>query len=335
MSASRREEQNMDKDLTKERCLADNERYADLINGTVFQGKQLLHADDLQDMDSQVWSINRLFKRRKYRQRYRDLIKKAAFGVNFIVIGVENQEEVHYLMPLRSMGYDVAEYERQADVISRSLRRKGKLTRAEFLSGFTGKSRLYPCLTLILFFGENWDCGRDLHSLLDFTDIPCELRTMVNNYTINLVEIRKLENTAVFQTDLKQIFDFIRCSKDKEKLKQLVENDAAYQDMDEDAYDMAAAYTNAEELIAVKKYHNKEGRINMCEALTALLEDSRQEGREEGREEGRKEGREEGLKSGEEQFAKLAYILIESGRLNDLERAVIDREYRAKLYQEI
>lgn len=52
-------------------------------------------------MDSQMWSINRLFKRRKYRQRYRDLIKKAAFGVNFIVIGVENQEKVHYLMPLR------------------------------------------------------------------------------------------------------------------------------------------------------------------------------------------------------------------------------------------
>lgn len=73
----------------------------------------------------------------------------------------------------------------------------------------------------------------------------------------------------------------------------------------------------------------------MCEALTALLEDSRQEGREEGREEGIKEGREEGLKRGEEQFAQLAHILIESGRLNDLERAAIDREYRAKLYWEI
>lgn len=316
----------MEKDLAKKRCLSDNERYADIINGIVFHGKQLLHAEDLTDLDAQVGNVDRLFGKRRYRQRYHDLIKKAAFGVNFMIIGVENQEEVHYLMPLRSMGYDVAEYERQADAIRRRLRKKGKLSRTEFLSGFAKESRLYPCITLILYFGENWDGARDLHGLLDFTDIPCELRSMVNNDTVHMIEVRKLENTEVFQTDLRQIFDFIRFSKDKEKLKQLVENDAAYQDMDEDAYDMAAAYTNAEELIAVKKYHGKGGRVNMCEALTALLEDSRQEGR--------KEGREEGMTRGEDRFAQLAHMLMEDGRLEDLDKAATDREYRVRLYRE-
>ncbi|MGN1145027.1 MAG: hypothetical protein ACI4R5_01150 [Acetatifactor sp.] len=130
----------------------------------------------------------------------------------------------------------------------------------------------------------------------------------------------------MFQTDLRQIFDFIRFSKDKAKLKQLVESDAAFQDMDEDAYDMAAAYTNAKELIAVKKYHGKDGRVNMCEALTALLADSRQEGRE--------EGREEGMVRGEKRFAELTHILMVSGRLADLDIAATDPEYRKKLYRE-
>jgi len=65
------EEQNMEKDLTKKRCLADNERYADIINGIVFQGKQLLRAEDLTELDSQVWSINRLFRKRKLQRCFR------------------------------------------------------------------------------------------------------------------------------------------------------------------------------------------------------------------------------------------------------------------------
>ena len=53
-----KEELNMEKDLTKKNCLMDNERYADLINGLIFQGKQVLQAEDLLDMDSQtgIWS---------------------------------------------------------------------------------------------------------------------------------------------------------------------------------------------------------------------------------------------------------------------------------------
>jgi len=119
------------------------------------------------------------------------------------------------------------------------------------------------------------------------------MKEYVNNYQMHLLEIRKLENTEVFQTDLKQIFDFIRYAKDKEKLKELVENDPVYKEMDEDAYDMAVEYTNAKELIAVKGYYGKDGRVDMCEALTALIKDGWKEGKEEGIKEGIKEGLDE------------------------------------------
>ena len=50
-------------------------------------------------------------------------------------------------------------------------------------------------------------------------------------------------------TDSKQVFDFIRCSEDEHKLHELVENDEAFRNMDEDAYDMAVSYTKATEYL--------------------------------------------------------------------------------------
>ena len=44
------EEKNMEKDLQRKKYLYDTERFADLINGTVCQGKQLVAAKDLSDM---------------------------------------------------------------------------------------------------------------------------------------------------------------------------------------------------------------------------------------------------------------------------------------------
>ena len=118
--------------------------------------------------------------------------------------------------------------------------------------------------------------------MLDFTDIPEELKQLVSDYKINLVEIRKLEDTSVFKTDVRQVFDFIRCSNDKHALKKLVETDDYYKNMEEDAFDVAVQYTNATELIEAKEYYEKEDGVEMCQALTELLADEREEGREEG-----------------------------------------------------
>ena len=130
-------------DMVLQRYLSDNERYADLINGCWFGGRQVLKASDLSERDTQTeyWRrMKRIGGNGKWRrQRYRDLSRKAAFGMNFVVIGAENQKEVHYLMPLRSMGYDVDEYERQAADIKKQIRKQKGISRSEFLSGFGKK----------------------------------------------------------------------------------------------------------------------------------------------------------------------------------------------------
>lgn len=136
-----------------------------------------------------------------------------------------------------------------------------------------------------MYYGEKeWDGAKDLHGLLDFRDIPDRLRDKVSNYQIHVVEVRKLANTDVFKTDVKQVFDFIRFSKDKKKLKELVTTDQSYAFLDEDAYDMVLTYAGEEKMFKIKEKHKKGGKVNMCQGLREWMEDERNEGKIEGRE---------------------------------------------------
>ena len=287
--------------------LSDDERYADLINGVSFGGRQVVRAEDLSDRDTQTgYHKNTRTVKGKKNTKYRDLFRKASFGANFAVVGVENQTQVHYLMPVRCMEYDVKEYRRQEVEQKKILERlrkqaeekdgyvQKKQTDAEFLSGFPKDGKLNPCITIVLYYGDNWDGSTDLYGLLDFTDIPEELRGMVNNYKLNLVDIKKLEQTDMFHTDLKQVLDVIRCAEDKEKLKELITTDPAYNNMAADAYDVMAAFTKSKELVKIREKAGGE-EIDMCQALREWADDERREGKIEGKKEGRLEEKLENL----------------------------------------
>ena len=287
-------------DICLKRYLCDEARFADLINGIIGEGEQIVSAEDLTDMDSQVGyhsscqEQERQPQKRRESVKYRDLLKKAAFGVNFVVIGIEHQEHTNYLMPLRCMGYDVREYERQASVEKAKVRRWKKMKRMktsahglsaeEFLSEFRKDTKLYPCITIVLYFGDEWDASTALHGLLDFTAVPKKMRQYVNDYNIHLVNVRSLQSTACFQTDLRLVFDCIRFSKNKEKFHQYVLENPDFSQIEEDAYDVIARYTNVLDGKEIKLENKMEGgKINMCKAMEEIIADKQAEGRAEGR----------------------------------------------------
>ena len=158
---------------------------------------------------------------------------------------------------------------------------------------------------------------------MDMSEIPAPLKKCINHYRINLLEIQKLENTEVFQSDLRLIFDFIRCGKDKHKLRQLVEDNEEYQNMEEDAYDVAVFFSRAKELIQVKQDYTEGGKINMCQALTELIND------------GRMEGIQEGIQEGESNILALNNYLLLHNRIDDLKRASEEKEFREQLIHEL
>lgn len=205
--------------------LEDNSRFADLINGIGCGGKQFLKETDISEADVSAG------------KKSRDILRKVALGVNFAIVGVENQEVIDYEMPFRTMCYDVFSYQKQISKIKKENKTGEKdLDAGEYMYGFKKDDKLKPVITFVLYAGEeDWDGPTNLCSMMDFTDIPEELKEMVADYRINVIPIHQFENTEVFKTDVRHVFDFIRCSKDKKKLLDLIQNDVYYKEMEDDA----------------------------------------------------------------------------------------------------
>lgn len=309
-----RRKKDLIKDTGWKEYFSDNRRYADLINGLGCGGRQMVREDDLQELDSQGGFFEhrdrshgfgpfrnavpgkRAGKRAGRRRiKVRDMVRRVAFGINFAVIGIENQEMTDYSIALRNMSYDVGEYEKQAAGIRRENRRHPNgLSAGEYLYGFRKNSRLHPVVTFILYSGaKDWDGPKSLHGMLDFTDIPSGMKDMVQDYRMNLIEIRKLEDTGVFRTDLRQVFDFIRYAEDKNALAKLVEHDPCFREMEEDAYDVVTCYAHVEELAERKESYRKDGKVDMCTAIREMVQDGIELGKTQGIELGKTQGTDE------------------------------------------
>ena len=122
---------------------------------------------------------------------------------------------------------------------------------------------------------------------------------MVSDYKIQVIDIRRLQDTSVFKTDVRHVFDFLRCCNDSNALVQLVSNEEYYQHVNEDAFEVISKYANTKGIVNLEKFKNQNGGIDMCKGLRDLISDSKAEGREagliEGHELGLNEGRAEAL----------------------------------------
>lgn len=261
----------MKKDGSWRGFFEDPSRFADAVNGFGCNGEQVVTKEDIKDADTRLFRSG----------RERDIVRKVIRGVNYLIIGIEPQETVDYSLPLRNMVYDTSEYERQAAKIRKEVREHSEgLSKGEYLYGFKKDTRLNPVVTFILYSGEEaWMGPTCLHDILDFTDVPEELRKLIPNYKIHVISVKDIKDTSIFQTDLRYVLEFLKCAKDKEKLKTLVENTPYYQNMDEDAYDVIANYANVKKLVEKKdEYKDVQGGMDMCTAIKEMMEDSRREG---------------------------------------------------------
>lgn len=81
----------------------DNNRFADLFNACFFDGKPKLNPDDLTEVDTDISSLLQFHGYAETVKRIIDVVKKSAYGVDFVILGIENQAKIHYAMPLRHM----------------------------------------------------------------------------------------------------------------------------------------------------------------------------------------------------------------------------------------
>lgn len=73
----------------------------------------MVSEEDVQEMDSNVTGVFGRLRNRFMVQKYRDCVRKIVFDTGFVIVGIENQDQVHYAMPVRIMLEDAAGYDRQ------------------------------------------------------------------------------------------------------------------------------------------------------------------------------------------------------------------------------
>jgi len=123
-------------DIILKKYWDDKERFADLFNAAMFDGQKVISAKQLSSDRNEVSNI--VFGKNGVNPitRLRDVLAKYQVNdVTLAILGVENQKEVHYAMPLRSLLYDGLTYQKQYDEIIKKNKDKKKVNSGEFLSG--------------------------------------------------------------------------------------------------------------------------------------------------------------------------------------------------------
>ena len=264
----------MTKDNISKEYMKDNERFADLFNFYLYDGKSIIKDKDLIEIDTN----DILNLENKYNiTRYRDIVKKAIIKYSdnityALILGLENQTEINYAMVIRNMVYDSITYQKQIEALN------GKSKYGKIKYEVLEKEKLKPVITLVLYFGnKKWNGPKDLYSM--FEDSNTEIRKYVSNYKLNLITPYDLEEKEFdkFKTEIKLLLKYIKYSNNKKELEK-ISKDKEFERVSKDTANTINVMTGSKLNI-----EEKEGEINMCKAIDDMRKEERKEGREEGR----------------------------------------------------
>lgn len=289
-------------DIIVKNWLSDTKRAADLFNAEVFDGNQVVKPEDLKIVPGEEKHlIKDKNEKEKPVTRYRDIMLHWKYGIDFWILAIENQNKVHYGMPVRNMIYDGLMYKEQMDNLWKAhMKKKENVTKEEFLSRMMKKDKLKPVITLVFYFGdEPWDINKDLHEMLDMDEdreMYSKIKKYIPNYHINLVDVARISNAEDYKSDLHHVIKMIQCKKDKDKMKHYIHNNPEYfSALDEESYEMLKVVLNSKKLFEKMDKMEVEGERNMCQAIDDLWNEAEEHGMGLGIEKGIGIGMERGI----------------------------------------
>lgn len=298
-NASKEQELQDIQDIVEKEFIAFPDVAADLINALLYQGKETTHADEL--LTGPTESIYQ--GKNKLRTQYEDLCKYEISGNKIkLMYLIANQSRTDGKMLLRKAGYVGGVYREQYE---------GKI------------HGIFPVIEMILYWGNpRWKSSRNVRRLFRRCGISEEKWEYIDELKLHVFEMRHLpiQTRELFQSDMRIVVDFLAegntyCSNRKImhksaliKMIKVLSGEKDIEDIDE---------------WLMKQGIREEDEVTVCE----LFDQYERKGRTVGRVEGKIEG--------ENRFAKLVQILMDSGRNEDLRKAATDQKYREQLYMEV
>lgn len=268
--------------------MRENEIFADAFNFFLYDGAQKIQPGRLRELDTtELIQLPGTDEKQlsEVIQKYRDVLKSVVMmqdeKASYLLLGIENQTEVHYAMPVRNMLYDAMQYGKQVSELAADHgkhRAELKMTGAEYLSGFLKTDKLLPVITLVIHFSAaEWDGAKSLHEMMEWPD--AHLKEYVQDYKIQLIDPAKIrpEEFEKFSTSLREVLECIKYSKNKKKLRKLVENNPRMT-MEVNAARVVQAVTGTKFRIS-----EETEVVDMCQAIDEMVEDGIKEGIEKGK----------------------------------------------------
>lgn len=285
------------KDAVTKDYIRDTSVFADVFNYIIYNGEQVIDPNKLHEMDTTAIAV-------PYgaegisgpKEKYRDVLKYLTVMTDdctaYMILGVELQSNIHYAMPVKANLYDTLEYAKQVEIIAKKHREEvnaqkkrdadlqeitkddiQRPTADEYLSGFWKTDKLIPVITLVVFFSsEEWDGPLSLHEMFHIQDD--RILSLVPDYHINFISPASMSEEEIdkFQTSLREVMLYIKHSKDKMKLREMVKVDKRFKNLDRKATEVITAITNTR-----YKFEKNEEENDMCQAIDDMCADVRAE----------------------------------------------------------
>lgn len=153
------------KDIITKNYIRRPEIFADIFNYRLYGGKDRIQPDQLKEMDiaeslvtNQKGNGGR-FGKAVTVEKYRDIKKIFQEGCyRCLILDVEEQDKIHYAMPVRTFMYDAMAYHKQVDNIRKEHRKHKDYTghsQEEFLSDFLKKIKSFRLLQSYCILGKS------------------------------------------------------------------------------------------------------------------------------------------------------------------------------------
>ena len=235
--------------------------FADIINAMLFEGKDVIHANELLlcDSDETIYFVyeNRI----NVMERRRDILMHATVNGIPVYIGLEIQSTINYSMPYRLLLYDTMTYHLQYKLIDKDHREH---------------FRPMGVMSTVLYSGDRtW---HQPHSLLDRILVPEPLKGLMNTWKGNIRDIKEINVELLRNEKVKSLVSAVqtiyRWDKDTSTIRELV--------LSKEVAIVVAVMTNSEELvIRIEKEEREE--VDMCQVLEEFKLESEMRGLKQGK----------------------------------------------------
>lgn len=189
----------------------DNEIFANVFNGFFFNNEPVINANELEPADTAYSATLKLNSNGKHKYRlekinkYRDNIRRTSLGY-FVILGIEDQDKIHYSMPVRKILYDVLGYSTELSALGKT-QEKVEWTIDEWLSKVKKGTKITPIITVVFYTGERpWDGPKSLHDMMDIDE---RIKPFVPDYPLYVIDIGHDKDLSFNNKELSDLKDVL------------------------------------------------------------------------------------------------------------------------------